>query len=1058
MRLIKHSKLRYNQGSSDKVYEIDLCDVGDGYVVNFRYGRFGGPLREGTKTDTPVSLDRAEALFASILVSKTNKGYAEVERSGDSPPAALATAQSLDAADVGADTGPRISALLATLSSRSNRTSPRIDRIIWRLGELRASEAANTIIPLLGSSGALRDYCVAWSLSRLTGPEIIPALQNIAARCPHEMVRRIARVGLAAAGDAEVISTAKASLPTTVQALLQNAPTADSVADLLPKCRTDNDWLDDLYLAAQSDEILHQWVCALSREMPLKAGYFVRLRHWFKAAECIADGSVFGELCRRFQTEGAAFWISDWGGNVYLDGRLFKPEKELRKPNSKLAFSNRTRGYLQKRGWRHMRRVSDHGGEDYVQLATGVLLALKPGDGGEIRRVKQTRWQQIDRRWEQVTLSTTVYPEFAGNPQFNQILYRNSVRLQPIESGRAWCWDGDERAATQREEAFPQLWDQQPDALLTLLKHARVEPVHDFALRAIKANRGYCEAISTSDLLLLLSSDFSITQQFALQLARKRWNPAEPDAALLKALLKSALPEARSQACSWLNESRAGLRDDLSLTALLITSIHEDVQSYATDWLKQNSYSIDQGQQLLARVFSELMSLRSDSGASEPEEGRDEFAWIQRSGDIFLNGLADSVAELDVLVLQDLLAHPLVENQALAGRLLAANKLSADQMPPDILEGLLRSDSAAVRASGVALFGRLPDETLKQQLDLLVRFVTSEDTEVRAAARTVVGRLASAERQVAVDLLQRLIPVFFRAERAEGIHDDLLSLARNELSPALNSVDINTVWRLVHAKSKAAQKLGGELLLTGVRYDQVSVRQLAGFFDSAELRVRQWAQQGYEQQADRMRANADDALRGLNSRWTESRQWLFDWLRREFHDVTWSPDLLIAVCDNPKPDVQQFGGEMLTRFFIEAQGADYLLKLSQHPSQNVQLFATNYLERYAAGQPERIEALKPYFVTVLAQVNRSRVAKARILKFLAEQAPLSERAAKVAADVLSRQSVTVAIGDKAGCMQVLADIAKRYPQLDTALKTKPIPMRATRAQSPLQQEANQRGI
>ena len=46
MKLIRKARLSFAEGRSDKVYEIDLCDLGgrlgsNRYVVNFRYGRRG---------------------------------------------------------------------------------------------------------------------------------------------------------------------------------------------------------------------------------------------------------------------------------------------------------------------------------------------------------------------------------------------------------------------------------------------------------------------------------------------------------------------------------------------------------------------------------------------------------------------------------------------------------------------------------------------------------------------------------------------------------------------------------------------------------------------------------------------------------------------------------------------------------------------------------------------------------------------------------------------------------------------------------------------------------
>jgi predicted DNA-binding WGR domain protein len=80
MRLVKQSILYFKEGNSDKVYEIDLCDVGnDKYVVNFRYGRRNAKLKEGSKTPVPVSLAEAEKLFSELQDEKISKGYTASE-------------------------------------------------------------------------------------------------------------------------------------------------------------------------------------------------------------------------------------------------------------------------------------------------------------------------------------------------------------------------------------------------------------------------------------------------------------------------------------------------------------------------------------------------------------------------------------------------------------------------------------------------------------------------------------------------------------------------------------------------------------------------------------------------------------------------------------------------------------------------------------------------------------------------------------------------------------------------------------------------------------------
>jgi hypothetical protein len=64
MELVQRTTLYFREGNSDKVYEVDLCRVSnDGYLVNFRYGRRGASLKEGTKTAQPVTLTQARAFF-----------------------------------------------------------------------------------------------------------------------------------------------------------------------------------------------------------------------------------------------------------------------------------------------------------------------------------------------------------------------------------------------------------------------------------------------------------------------------------------------------------------------------------------------------------------------------------------------------------------------------------------------------------------------------------------------------------------------------------------------------------------------------------------------------------------------------------------------------------------------------------------------------------------------------------------------------------------------------------------------------------------------------------
>jgi bifunctional non-homologous end joining protein LigD len=71
--------LYYRQGSSDKVYQVAIEPTGDLFVVNFAYGRRGSTLKTGTKTQTPVSYEKARTVYEKLVKSKTAKGYTSGE-------------------------------------------------------------------------------------------------------------------------------------------------------------------------------------------------------------------------------------------------------------------------------------------------------------------------------------------------------------------------------------------------------------------------------------------------------------------------------------------------------------------------------------------------------------------------------------------------------------------------------------------------------------------------------------------------------------------------------------------------------------------------------------------------------------------------------------------------------------------------------------------------------------------------------------------------------------------------------------------------------------------
>jgi len=85
--------------------------------------------------------------------------------------------------------------------------------------------------------------------------------------------------------------------------------------------------------------------------------------------------------------------------------------------------------------------------------------------------------------------------------------------------------------------------------------------------------------------------------------------------------------------------------------------------------------------------------------------------------------------------------------------------------------------------------------------------------------------------------------------------------------------------------------------------------------------------------------------------------------------------------------------------------------------------------RYAVDRPEEIVMLEPYFRTVLSKIGAGRTAKQRIFALLEQESLKHQPTAKIVVDLLERISATIAIGDKAMCIDLLHRVSQKWPDL-----------------------------
>ena len=1052
MKLVKQASLWFSEGTSDKIYEVDLCEVGGGkFVVNFRYGRRGTTLKDGSKTPLPVAEDEARKVYDKLVASKTKEGYQEAgvftnETTQLIDFEALNEMSLLSEVKNNTLEAYVLSCLKNAVKPISMQSEPikwSLSRIIWRVGELRIREAVPVLISILPKSNALQQYTVCWALGRCGDELAMPMLKQMSkAAASAEATKRIAflaSLDLAKNDDLQaLVEQLEEPLPESIIKLLKDKKAEDLHTALAKFEPFKAKIAHTLYLLSPIYPFLRESLKDIIKMIPFKgSNNFKYIRYIYKAAEFRDDYDMlaFVGALMEFKTpfySSKTYYAqveNEWVNDV---------QKEVKKKDSKLGYSDKTRNYLIKRVWRTMRTLGESNkDEQYIHFATSYLNQFNDTHATDRRHTKQEfhHWHQDEttRNWSSTTtVREAMYKEWSNYLVFNQLLYKNSTRYELSKSGKAWQLKAgltfDSPTPDAREEAYPLFWDAHPEALIALLKHNKCHPVHQFAAKALKNNAEALNKITYEDLTLILSQPYPETLALGLELAEKWYNPTNPNLNLALSLFHSNLLEARQLARDWVALTPQFYLNQLDFYSIALSQ-YSDNREWLMDFLKDKILSHDLIEKVFEQSFKHLQNIPNTEGGN---------AYALEVCPTFLATFQANLKTIDLSFVSTFLKHPLKALQIFGAELLLNHKTEPQNLPDGLIGDLINSDVSEIRGIGIALFGKLPTDILLRSTETLKAFCLAHFSEIRAAIRPVIKRLATENPAFGQNWVEEMLPYFRMKEHSEGLHEDLYLLFKESLSENLVHLDNETALKFLSSSKMPKQMFGQLLLQKVVKTGDLTMRQILRLADHDLVAVRQWTMNFYETNVPRIEYEAAEALRILDALWDDVRQWAFQYFRQTFTEQDWTPELLVFVCDSTRLDVQQFGKEMIAKFFKEENGADYLLKLSQHPSQNLQHFATHYLEEYAKDKPDYIEKLEHYFVTVLSQVNRSGVAKARIFHFLEEEGLKNEQIGAMIAKIMSRQSATMAVADKASCLRVMASLKRTYPEMEMAMKVKAV--------------------
>lgn len=1116
MKLIEQRKLFFKEGNSDKVYEIDLCELSaTEYLVNFRYGRRGNTLKEGTKTPSAVSREKAEQIFSDLENEKTKKGYqTEIETFIELP--------SLDAVNPDSLNGVILQRLQDAVEGRKSfKTEWKTSRVIWRAGQLGMQEAVPFIIKLATKGDELQTYSSLWALVKLKAAQAEPVLSAIANQPKQKSyLRHLAFEGLLTISDEEKTKEVTRQIMDKPPVDVQNCIAVNDYDALLTElteqsAKENVGYFTYLYLVSKVRPDLLPVINTVLKTWKFRPPYFKHIRAIYKLAQTRGDYTTLATLSYRFEKENSMFKRSYELESEYRQyigelNQYVRVGTELKNKDSKIAFSTYTKTYFQKNSLTHLIETGKkEDAKEYLKLAVSTLLQYSEADYKPQGERPQYDYGQYDYKKKLYYYTLINYPECYDSLLLSTILFGNDETrsLQPnlkyvcgkrLVSSQSYYYNpnkvtpvggtdsssvgasatnisneektggsilgmlknifggkGKEEQKSQsetpvenvsqeqpeeiripqntRKELYPAYWDAMPEAYVQLLLQAKMNVIHRFSYENLKSHARFEELYSRFDeniLLQLLCSDFETPAKLGFEILEKRKEEFSLNTSFIGKVLDSNGDEARVWAQKLVDANPDYYMNDLDFVISLVFNTKKGNNDWLNQILQKTKFAEDRQQALLGKVVAELLALENTDANNK----------LARTAIHRVQIIASS--QLDKVnwnIIEQLIVSPLLSNIWLASIILThkSQKVQPEEIPVSVVDLFLRSDIPEVRQNGVQLLSNYPDNFLINNFNFVLNQIETAYQDVLDKVLAILNNIIPTSTSLGEHAVRHFVYSLIRKEKFEGAHSVLRDFVVNKLKTFWNTgLTPKDITKLIHAQYRQSQLTGYDILKDYPKPDDFSLGQIISFGSHEILAIRQWCWNYFKNNVARIKYEKGKALNLLDSKWDDTRAYAFQFFRTEFAESDWDTDTLIGIVDSIRPDVEAFGKELITKYFKPESAMEYLTKLSQHPSVNVQALVTNYLNLYASGNAGLIRELEFYFRSVLTRVNKARVAKNRIFTFIKEEILKNEEVAAALVPVLDDISAQSTVQDKAACIHILSEAKAKYPHLDMHLTIK----------------------
>ena len=363
------------------------------------------------------------------------------------------------------------------------------------------------------------------------------------------------------------------------------------------------------------------------------------------------------------------------------------------KSNNVKRFVRETKSYLMRRLWRYLKKIAQKYPHLYAKVASSFLIHFKDEDGRPVEKKITYRYDWQTRRGRTIT---KYYDKFTHLWAFNHILFGNSKRYFCNKKTYNWyCGDnytpGDLPASEIREEAFPELWEKDFEALFNLLLKSECYEVSSFAIKVLndKFAKELTASLSTGSIKKLLKKPYPFVVETILKSLKTTFDRQNPHMELIKLLLDCPHRSARRLAHEWIKLIIEEMSEKKKFISGLLRSSYSDNRELSLELISLLSKKdINLKKDFLSLLISILIT-------AEKIEGLHSII-IKTLKDNFSKELKNLPAEEIFTILNS----PSKTVQDLGGWLLMEGQIEPADLESHVITGFATHEVMTIRKAG----------------------------------------------------------------------------------------------------------------------------------------------------------------------------------------------------------------------------------------------------------------------------------------------------------------------------------------------------------------------